>query len=72
MKLALDTGLALQTVTNWDRGKAVTEANDRLLLRVSSQLGFVRENEIHPEENMIDRRRSMSCVLINRKRRNNG
>lgn len=50
MKVALETGLALQTVTNWDRGKAVTEANDRLLLRVTSELGLGRENEIPPEE----------------------
>jgi DNA-binding transcriptional regulator YiaG len=50
MRLALETGISLSTVAKWDKGDGVSESMDRALLKASSELGMVRENEVPPKE----------------------
>jgi hypothetical protein len=50
MKLALETGISLSTVSNWDKGKGVSESMDRALMKACSELGLKKENEDHETE----------------------
>ena len=46
MQLVINTGISLATVIKWDKGKEVTEANDKALRNETKSLGFTREIEV--------------------------
>lgn len=50
MRLSLETGISLSTVTKWSKGVRVTEGNDRALLAAAEALGIAKSNEDHETE----------------------
>jgi hypothetical protein len=47
IRLASETGFSLATVIKWDKGRAVNDSTDRVLLKVAGELGLKKENEDH-------------------------
>jgi hypothetical protein len=45
MRMAIASGLALQTVSNWDRGRSVTPANEKLLTDTAEELGLSKQGK---------------------------
>ena len=43
MRMALETGFSLMTVTKWDQGKTVAESTGKALTKAAKELGILSQ-----------------------------